>query len=102
MTKEIVMIDGVETEIDETHASHSSNLSKQIDFTERHLGDTATEEQVREVRNALLINTDWTQLPDVPDAIKNKYTVYRQSLRDLTKHKNFPNLKQEDFPTKPS
>ena len=32
MAKEIVMIDGVETEIDETHASHSSNLSKQVDF----------------------------------------------------------------------
>ena len=98
----VAAINAFETEIDETHASHSSNLSKQIDFTERHLGDTATEEQVREVRNALLINTDWTQLPDVPDAIKNKYTVYRQSLRDLTKHENFPNLKQEDFPTKPS
>ena len=102
MTKEIVMIDGVETEIDETHASHSSNRSKQVDFTERYFGDTVTEEQVREVRNALLISTDWTQLPDVPDTIKNKYTAYRQSLRDLTKHKNFPNLKHEDFPTKPS
>ena len=61
-----------------------------------------TKEDVLAERAEVLRNTDWTQLPDVPDTIKNKYTAYRQSLRDLTKHKNFPNLKQEDFPTKPS
>jgi len=38
---------------------------------------------LREERNRLLAELDWTQGKDVPDAISNKYTAYRQALRDL-------------------
>ena len=45
---------------------------------------------LRELRNKKLAETDWTQGADVPDAIKNAYTTYRQSLRDITKTHNNP------------
>jgi len=38
---------------------------------------------LREERNAMLAESDWTQTPDVPDAIKTAWKTYRQELRDL-------------------
>ena len=38
---------------------------------------------LREERNAMLAESDWTQTPDVPDAIKTAWKTYRQALRDL-------------------
>ena len=38
---------------------------------------------VRNARNRLLLECDWTQLEDVPETTKNKYKEYRQKLRDL-------------------
>ncbi len=37
----------------------------------------------RERRNQLLAECDWTQSVDVPEIIKNKWSTYRQTLRDL-------------------
>lgn len=45
----------------------------------------------REARNRLLAETDWTQLPDVPEATRNAYTAYRQALRDVPAQEGFPN-----------
>lgn len=39
---------------------------------------------VREKRNKLLLESDWTQLPDVPSELKAKWAIYRQALRDIT------------------
>ena len=38
---------------------------------------------LREERDARLLETDWTQNPDVSDATKTKWQTYRQALRDL-------------------
>ena len=38
---------------------------------------------LREERDAKLLETDWTQNPDVPETTKTKWQVYRQQLRDL-------------------
>ncbi len=38
---------------------------------------------LREQRDQKLSECDWTQGEDVPDAIKSKWKVYRQQLRDL-------------------
>lgn len=43
------------------------------------------EETVREVRNRLLQQSDWTQLPDSPltEAKRAEWATYRQALRDI-------------------
>lgn len=53
----------------------------------------------REARNRLLAETDWTQGEDVPPAIKDTYTEYRQALRDVPEQDGFPN--EIIWPTKP-
>lgn len=53
----------------------------------------------RDKRNFLLCATDWTQLPDVPDTIRQSYTEYRQALRDITEQEEFPY--NVSWPTKP-
>lgn len=52
-------------------------------------------------RNELLQGTDWTQTVDTPlsEADLLKYRTYRQALRDLTTHENWPELQEEDWPT---
>lgn len=45
----------------------------------------------REARNRLLAETDWTQVGDVPSAIKEAYAEYRQALRDVPSQPGFPN-----------
>lgn len=44
-------------------------------------------------RNKLLVDSDWTQLPDVPltDDQKLAWQNYRQSLRDMTDQPEWPN-----------
>lgn len=39
---------------------------------------------IRAQRNALLNQSDWTQLGDIPEATKAAWTDYRQQLRDIT------------------
>jgi hypothetical protein len=40
--------------------------------------------EIRELRNQLLSECDWTQLGDVSETIKTSYQSYRQDLRDIT------------------
>jgi len=42
---------------------------------------------IRQQRNRLLAESDWTQLADSP-ADKDKWAVYRQELRDITTQEN--------------
>lgn len=53
-----------------------------------------------EKRNQELASTDWTQLPDAP-ANASEWAVYRQALRDITTHPNWPNLADTDWPIAP-
>ena len=56
------------------------------------------------LRGSLLRASDWTQIPDSPLSSdkKTEYQTYRQALRDITTHSNWPNLEDSDWPTKPS
>ncbi len=40
-------------------------------------------DELRTRRNQMLFQTDWTQLPDVPDEIRAAYVPYRKALREL-------------------
>jgi len=57
----------------------------------------------RNNRDGLLSNSDWTQTLDAPlsDSVKAAWVTYRQALRDLPDHSNWPNLESGDWPTKP-
>ena len=46
--------------------------------------------KVRNQRDTLLSKSDWTQMPDVPQATKDKWATYRQALRDITAQPDFP------------
>jgi hypothetical protein len=44
--------------------------------------------EIRELRNQLLSECDWTQLIDVSESIKTSYQSYRQDLRNITTQSN--------------
>ena len=62
----------------------------------------------REERNRRLAETDWMACSDV--TMSNDWKTYRQALRDITTHSNWPNLKvpdmdgsgDNDWPVEPS
>jgi|TARA_R110000824_G_scaffold95922_1_gene230218 hypothetical protein len=58
--------------------------------------------RIRERRNHLLKETDWTRGDDVPQATKDKFTTYRQELRDMTEGiDTAEKARAVVFPTKP-
>lgn len=58
----------------------------------------------RMIRDAALIQCDWTQVVDAPfsNELKAQWAAYRQALRDLPLHANWPNLVYDDWPTDPN
>jgi len=79
--------DGVTTTKAEHEAAYQATL------------DAKVAESNRTKRDGLLSETDWTALSDV--TMPAEMTTYRQALRDITTHANFPNLEDTDWPTKP-
>ena len=65
-----------------------NSLTKTWDVVIPTVAETELEVRVR--RNMLLTGCDWTQLPDVPLAIKDAWVSYRQALRDITTQSGFP------------
>ena len=61
--------------------------------------DANTATSNRSTRDAKLAETDWTGMSDV--TMSSDMTTYRQALRDLPTHSNWPNLEDADWPTKP-
>ena len=53
------------------------------------------EEQNRQTRNMLLAETDFYALSDV--TMSSEMQSYRQALRDITSHSNWPDLAEEDY-----
>jgi len=54
-------------------------------------------------RNVYLTQSDYTQISDAtfPGTL-TEWQTYRQQLRDLPTHSNWPYLEPEDWPTEPS
>ena len=57
---------------------------------------------IRQTRNYLLQQCDWTQLPDSPlsDTKRSEWATYRQALRDITET-YAENLLDTEFPNQP-
>ena len=83
----IEQVDGVWTQLRSAQQRSSDDVSQTMRFK----------------RNQLLADTDWTVLQDSPltDAQTADWVIYRQALRDITDHANFPYLNDADWPTKP-
>ena len=79
--------DGVTTTKAEHEAAYQAKL------------DERAASNVRTQRDKLLSETDWMALSDV--TMTTEMEAYRQALRDITSHENFPNLSEEDWPVKP-
>jgi hypothetical protein len=79
--------DGVTTTKAEHEAAYQATL------------DAATAERNRATRDSKLAETDFYALSDV--TMSAEMTTYRQALRDITAHSNWPNLEEADWPTKP-
>jgi hypothetical protein len=61
--------------------------------------DANTAAQNRSARNDKLAETDFWGASDM--TMSAEMTTYRQALRDITTHSNWPNLEDGDWPTKP-
>jgi hypothetical protein len=61
--------------------------------------DAKTAETNRKTRDDLLAETDYLALSD--NTLTAEMTTYRQALRDITSHANWPNLEEADWPVKP-
>jgi hypothetical protein len=61
--------------------------------------DAKAAASARTQRNAKLSDTDWTGLTDV--TMTAEMAAYRQALRDITDHANFPSLQDTDWPEAP-
>ena len=79
--------DGVTTTKAEHEAAYQATL------------DAAVAASNRTKRDGLLSDTDYFALTDV--TMDAPMTTYRQALRDITAHANWPNLADDDWPTKP-
>ena len=57
----------------------------------------------RHIRNCLLLESDWTQVPDsaLSSETQAAWRTYRTALRNLPDHENWPRLTGDDWPTKP-
>lgn len=91
-----------------------NELKKIVDFIEKPLenGDILITEglinlkniivlqTIRTVRNNLLTDSDWTQLPDSPLSVSQRevWSIYRQQLRDFP---SIVNLENVIYPSKP-
>ena len=61
--------------------------------------DAATATANRTKRDGLLADTDYFALTDV--TMHAGMTTYRQALRDITAHVDFPHINEADWPNKP-
>jgi hypothetical protein len=79
--------DGVTTTKAEHEATHQARL------------DSEAAERNRTHRDSLIAETDWWASSDL--TMTAEQTAYRQALRDITTHANWPHLSEDDWPTKP-
>ena len=83
--------DGITHTVAEQQAAYQARL------------DADAAKSVRTKRDSLLAETDWVVVMHTEKGtnIPLDWEVYRQALRDITNHVNFPYLAEDDWPVKP-
>lgn len=66
--------------------------------------EEATAATMRNDRNTRLTACDWVVIraQELNEAVSTEWAEYRQALRDITTHTNFPFLEESDWPVEPS
>ena len=80
-----------------THTKAEQEAAYQADL------DAKAAESVRTQRDAELAKSDWMVIRSAETgvALDSNWATYRQSLRDITDHENFPYLEESDWPVSP-
>lgn len=68
----------------------SEVFGKISEFEPRPFSIETVINHIKAQRDFLLEQTDWTQLPDIPQSAKILWEPYRQALRDLPQQEGFP------------
>jgi hypothetical protein len=79
------------------HAENGTKAEQEAAFQTQL--DAQTAEANRTERDILIAETDWWAVAD--RTMTAEQTAYRQALRDITSHANWPHLSEDDWPTKP-
>lgn len=89
-----VLIDGTWTQVWETTDATAEEIAER---TEQQANS------VRSQRDNLLSQSDWRVIKaqETGTAMSAEWVAYRQALRDITDHANFPWLDDADWPVKP-
>jgi len=85
-----VLTDGVWTQVWNVTDATAEEIAERTEAKSR---------SVRTQRDSKLAETDYLALSD--NTLTNAMATYRQALRDITDHSNFPFLNDEDWPVKP-
>tara|TARA_B000000565_G_scaffold205493_1_gene158924 strand:+ start:586 stop:933 length:348 start_codon:yes stop_codon:yes gene_type:complete len=88
------------SDIEWTDSVHKKPTEEEINAKILEIKLAEPMRSLRIERNKLLIATDWTQTPDIPESIRTKWASYRQALRDLPANTSDP--KNPIWPTKPN
>lgn len=78
-------------------------LVEDMDELEKTEADLEAAGDIRHIRNLALLQTDYKVLIALENgnAVPTELSIYRQALRDITTHANFPNLQDADWPVAP-
>lgn len=91
----VITLQGIETQLIELS---DSDEAEALAVANQRQSDT-----LRNSRDFQLNSSDWTQVPDspLPNSDKTAWATYRQALRDITSHADWPNLVHADWPVAP-
>ena len=99
MYSENTGVDSMNTMILSSDTKDFSVTWKQVSEKAKEIEDAEPLKQLREVRNSILAETDWTQNRDVTLSNDADWKTYRQALRDITK--DYKSLDDVTWPEKP-
>jgi hypothetical protein len=62
------------------------------DFTQEEIEQRTNDKKnaIRLDRNTRLMQSDWTQVKDIPDSISTPWAIYREALRNVPQQEGFP------------
>ena len=100
MYKEMTGVDSTNVAIMSSDKSDFSVTWSQVSSKVTELKAAEPLEELRQVRNSILSQSDWTQNRDVTLSNDADWKTYRQELRDITK--TYKSLDTVKWPTEPT